>query len=87
VQTFPSSYAAGSAEEAVAKSKDRMVARALFSTENQAFTIDDGLKHIPKFAQSQHSLEEQLTALRAIAYTMLLTISNSSRGRQANDPG
>jgi hypothetical protein len=44
-----------------------MVARALFSTENQAFTIDDGLKHIPKFAQSQHSLEEQLTALRAIA--------------------
>lgn len=66
MKTFPSGYVAGSPEEEKAKAKDRLVARALFGkTEDHAFTIDD-LRHIPKFAQTQRSLEEQCADARAV---------------------
>ena len=67
MKTFPSSYAAGSPEEEKAKAKDRLVARALFGkTEERAFTIHDDLKNIPKYAQTQRALDEQLADARAV---------------------
>ncbi len=35
-------------------------------TEEKAFNVFDDMKHIPKFAQTQRSLEEQLSDARAI---------------------
>lgn len=67
MQNAPSSYAVGSPEEAKAQAKDRLVARALFGkTEDRAFTIHDDLKNIPKYAQTQRPLDEQLSDARAV---------------------
>ncbi len=66
MQTAPSSYEAGSKDEAIAQAKDRMVARALFGTENKAFSIFEDLKSIPAYAQTQRPLDEQLADARAV---------------------
>lgn len=66
MQTGPSSYAAGSAEEATAKIKDAAIARTLFGSKS-AFNVFEDMKSIPKFAQTQRALDEQLADLRAIA--------------------
>ena len=70
MQTAPSSYEAGSAEEAQAKVKDAMVARSLFGKSDRAFNIFEDMKSVPAFAQTQRALDEQLRDLRAIANRM-----------------
>lgn len=67
MQTAPSSYAAGSPEEAQAKIKDAAIARSLFGQQDRAFNISEDMKSIPKFHQTQRALDEQLADLRAIA--------------------
>lgn len=67
MQTAPSSYAAGSPEEAAAKIKDRAISRTLFGQQDRAFNIFEDMKSIPKFRQTQRALDEQLADLRAIA--------------------
>lgn len=70
MQTAPSSYAAGSPEEAQARIKDAAIARSLFGKKDHAFNVFEDMKSIPAFAQSQRALDEQLRDLRAIANRM-----------------
>ena len=70
MQTAPSSYAAGSAEEAAAKVKDAAIARTLFGKSDRAFNVFEDMKSVPAFAQTQRALDEQLRDLRAIANRM-----------------
>lgn len=69
MDTFPSSYAAGSVEEAAAQRKDRVIARAIFGSKepygrniDRAFGEGD-VRTLPRFNQSQQSLDEQLRVL------------------------
>lgn len=65
LQSFPSSYAAGSPEEAAAKQRYSSIARQLFSTTRE-FNVLEDLKSIPEYKQTQRSLQEQLVDARAI---------------------
>jgi hypothetical protein len=68
MQKAPTSYSAGSPEEAQAIAKDAAVARHLFGQQHQrAFDISEDLKFVPKFRQTQRALDEQLADLCAIA--------------------
>ena len=66
MKTAPTSYAAGSPEEAKAKAKDAMVARTIFGP-TRAYNASEDFKSIPQFAQTQRALDEQLRDLWAIA--------------------
>jgi len=68
VQKFPSSYAAGSPEEAQALEKDKTVARMLFGKKNDhAFDAREHIGQIPTFQQTQRALDEQLRDLMPVA--------------------
>lgn len=67
MEKAPSSYAAGSPEEAAAQRKDKVIARALFG--NGVFTESD-VKTLPKHQQHQGALEHQLDLLRLAAHQL-----------------